>query len=102
MVMVVMTFNYSCTPADVESMALNFAASVKPVTKGLAWKVFLQRPEDNRSGGVYLFRDRTSAAEYLDGEYVKALRESPVVGNVSAEVFDVMLDASIEAGAPLG
>ena len=97
----VMTFNYSCTPVELEAMALDFAAKVKPVTEGLIWKIFLNRPEEHRSAGVYLFRDVASASNYLNGPFVKAMRESLIITNISAEVFEVMHQASINAHAPV-
>lgn len=100
--MAVMTFTYSCNQQALSELAMDFATHVKPEVEGLIWKIFLNNPDDRRSGGLYLFRNLQSAKAYLDGPYVQRLREAPIVSNVTTEIFRTMQEASLRAGAPLG
>jgi hypothetical protein len=99
--MAVITFSYSCRQQDLSDFALDFATNVKPRIDGLDWKIFLNQPELRRSAGVYCFRDIESAHDYVDGPYVEALRNAPVVREVTAQVFETMEEASLLTGAPL-
>jgi hypothetical protein len=99
--MAVITFSYSCPQQDLGDYALDFATHVKPQIDGLQWKIFLNQPELRRSAGVYCFRDIEAAHDYVDGPYVEALRNAPVVREVTAQVFETMEEASLLAGAPL-
>lgn len=97
----VVTFSYSCSQAALNEFAKDFASNVKPEIDGLEWKIFLNQPELRRSAGIYFFDDIESAHNYVDGPYVEALRNAPMVREVSAEVFETMEQASLMAGAPL-
>jgi len=35
-------------------------------TPGLVWKLWIEKREEGRSGGVYLFEDEASAAAYME------------------------------------
>lgn len=100
--MAVITFTYSCNQEALSELAMDFATQVKPEVEGLIWKIFLNNPDHQRSGGLYLFRNLQSATAYVEGPYVKRLREAPIVSNVTTEVFRTMREASIRTGAPLG
>jgi hypothetical protein len=99
--MVVIEFGYACSQEELEAMALDFAQNVKPTVKGLVWKIFLNRPESRRTGGLYLFESLQTAQEYSEGEFVRGLRQTPGVTDFSATVFSVMGQPSALAGAPL-
>ena len=99
--MAVITFSYSCSQAALDDFAIDFATNITPEVDGLEWKIFLNQPELRRSAGIYCFRDVESAHNYVDGPYVDALRNAPLVREVSAEVFQTMEEASLKAGAPL-
>ncbi|MEX2300362.1 MAG: YdhR family protein [Bryobacterales bacterium] len=99
--MAVITFSYSCPQEALSEFAVDFATNVKPRIDGLEWKIFLNQPELRRSAGLYCFRDMESAHNYVDGPYIEALRNAPVVREVSTQVFETMEEASLLTGAPL-
>lgn len=56
---------------------------------GLEWKLWLLDEKARTAGGVYLFRDESSALTYADGPVLAALREAGV-GDVSVRTSPVM------------
>jgi Putative mono-oxygenase ydhR len=65
---------------------------------GLEWKLWIANPETRSAGGIYLFRDEASAAAYLDGPVIAALRGNPSVREVRAHVYVVADDLSRRTG----
>jgi hypothetical protein len=99
--MAVITFSYSCNQRVLSEMAMDFATNVGPQLDGLRWKAYLNDQARRRAAGVYLFCDRQTARAYEAGPHVQALRESPMVADVHAEVFAIMDDPSLLSHAPL-
>jgi len=56
---------------------------------GLEWKLWVANPMANSAGGIYLFRDEASAAAYVAGPVIAALRQKPSVRDVRIRVYHV-------------
>lgn len=66
---------------------------------GLIWKTFVHDPSTRTRGAVYLFADRASAqARVAHAEAFARRQNAP---ETSIKVFDVYVEASRAAGAPL-
>lgn len=98
---VLVRFTYSCSEEELAGLARQFVDEVRPHTEGLVWKIFLHRPDERRTGGVYHFRDLASARAYTQGEFVKQLGQAPIVSDVSVEIFETMEELSRQTDAPL-
>jgi hypothetical protein len=98
---VVVRFTYSCSDDELARLARQYIEEVKPHVEGLVWKIFLHRPKDQQSGGVYLFKDQASAHAYAEGDFIQSLRQAPSVSDVSVGVFDTIPELSRQANAPL-
>jgi hypothetical protein len=61
---------------------------------GLEWKLWVASPPASSAGGIYLFRDEASAAAYVSGPVIAALRSSPSVRDVRIRVYLVDDDLS--------
>ena len=61
---------------------------------GLEWKLWVASPAEGSAGGIYLFRDEASAAAYVSGPVIAALRRSPSVRDVRVRVYIVDEDLS--------
>lgn len=98
---VIVEFSYKIPHAEIAAIASNFAGNVMPTVKGLIWKIFLDRPEADRSAGIYLFTDFAAAQAYVRGPVVAGLRKVPGISDVSSGAFEVLYEVSRRAGAPL-
>lgn len=98
----IVNFSYSLSQEQLLAGAQNFAENVRPKIDGLIWKIFLNKPEQGRAGGIYLFRDAESARNYVNGSIIEKLKQTPGLGDFSAEIFETMTEASIKAGASMG
>src|SRR5215469_16337623 len=56
---------------------------------GLEWKLWVSSPASSSFGGIYLFRDEASAAAYVSGPVIAALRANPSVRDVRIHVYVV-------------
>ncbi|HEY3253609.1 MAG TPA: YdhR family protein [Polyangiaceae bacterium] len=61
---------------------------------GLEWKLWVASPAANAAGGIYLFRDEATAAAYVSGPVLAALRSNPQVRDVRVRVYAVDDDLS--------
>ena len=61
---------------------------------GLEWKLWVASPAESSAGGIYLFRDEASAAAYVSGPVIAALRRNPSVRDVRIRVYVVDDDLS--------
>jgi hypothetical protein len=61
---------------------------------GLEWKLWVASPVSSSAGGIYLFRDDASAAAYVSGPVIAALRRNPSVRDVRIRVYAVDDDLS--------
>jgi hypothetical protein len=74
------------------SQYVEHAESLIPAMRelpGLAWKLWIVSEDGRRAGGLYLFRDRRSAEQYVSGPLVSQLKSSPTVRNVEVRVTPV-------------
>ena len=92
--------NFSITRGELETAWLDAAQPIAN-TPGLMWKVWLINEEKSEAGGIYLFENAEAVQSYVSGPIVASLKESPVVSNISAKVFDVMAYHSAVTRAPL-
>jgi len=72
-----------------EEMATIYSGLAEAIarTPGLVWKIWIESREDGRAGGIYLFTDEQSAANYLQ-EHTARLN-SFGVRDIRAGFFDV-------------
>jgi hypothetical protein len=61
---------------------------------GLEWKLWVTSPAASSAGGIYLFRDEASAAAYVGGPVIAALRRNASVRDVRIRVYVVDDDLS--------
>ena len=86
----ILQINFKIT-TSVKEYTTMVAPMVDPIAKtpGLEWKVWLFNEQDHEAGGVYLFRDESSAKAYLNGDLVAGMKKQPTIKDISAKVFDV-------------
>ncbi|MET0794016.1 MAG: YdhR family protein [Polyangiaceae bacterium] len=56
---------------------------------GLEWKLWIAGPAPNTAGGIYLFRDESSASAYIEGPIIAALRGNPNVREARVRVYAI-------------
>ena len=61
---------------------------------GLLAKIWLQDPETNTYGGVYLWADHEAYERYIKGEIFSAIKADRNLKNVESRVFGVFEDLS--------
>jgi putative monooxygenase ydhR len=79
---------FTTSAADYVKLVAPFADPIGAVP-GLDWKVWLMNEKDHEAGGIYLFKDESSANAYLSGEIVAGLKKQPTIKDISAKLFDV-------------
>lgn len=88
MVIVQVSYNYS---EDPETWAKAYTAERARMfvdLPGLEWKIWLDAPEERRTGGIYCFRDRASAEAYVNGPLLGRHRANPALSNLTVTVSD--------------
>jgi hypothetical protein len=68
---------------------------------GLIWKIWTYDPNSDRVGGIYLFRDATSAENYLNGPIVSSMKSIPGVSEFQTTVLAIDNDRSKVTRGPL-
>jgi hypothetical protein len=68
---------------------------------GLLWKIWLDRKEERRAGGIYLFIDRAAAEAYVAGPIVARMKANPDIGELELRRFDVRERMSAITRAPV-
>lgn len=66
------------------------AASAFGELPGLTAKIWLANREENTYGAVYLWRDRDSMEEFVNGDLFAAVKNSPNIANPTSRDFDVL------------
>lgn len=84
---------------DELTAACSGLAKVIGETPGLLWKIWNENRETGESGGIYLFVDEASAANYLK-EHMARL-QSMGFSNIRAKMFEVNQALSRMNNAPL-
>ena len=90
--MVILQVNYTyagISRADWEKRYSDEVATKFLSVDGLAWKVWLDAPDEPRVGGIYLFESMAQARAYLDGPIVARLKSNPAVENLETRLFNV-------------
>jgi hypothetical protein len=93
-------FNYNVPTTDFEQAVMPLADPIKAVP-GMLWKTWLLNAGQREAGGIYLFADDASLQTYLAGSIVAGIKSNPALSNISAKVFDVMVEPSAVTRAPL-
>jgi hypothetical protein len=70
--------------------------------RGLRWKIWIDEPTLQLSGGIYLFDTREDADAYLQGPIVARIKANPKITDLSMRVFEVREHVSKLTRAPLG
>jgi hypothetical protein len=81
---------FSIPRVDLEAAWLTGAQPIADVP-GLRWKIWLMNETEHTAGGIYLFESEAAVKAYLDGPIVEAAMASPVLSNIDAKVFDLMV-----------
>lgn len=68
---------------------------------GLLWKVWLLNEKDSEAGGIYLFADEASLAEYKASPLVSSVLAHPALSDFTIKQFEVMTEVSRITRAPL-
>jgi len=90
--MVILQVNYSykgISRADWEKRYTDAVAQKFLAVDGLAWKIWLDAPDEPRVGGIYMFETMEAAQAYLDGPIVAAIKANPAVENLETRLFNV-------------
>ena len=56
---------------------------------GLQWKIWPFNKDRTEGGGIYLFEDEESAAEYKTSDYVEVLREGDKYEDIEVKQFEL-------------
>ncbi len=68
---------------------------------GLHWKIWLDAPEDHRTGGIYHFKDRASADAYVNGPLMDRHRKNKALQNLQVRTFNTRDEMSRVTRAPI-
>jgi len=102
--MVIVQINYRRPDVPAEEWEARYTDELaKPFVdmKGLKWKVWLDDPVEQLSGGIYLFESRSEADAYLQGPIVARMKSNPHLRDLLIRVFDVREPMSRLTRAPL-
>lgn len=55
---------------------------------GLLAKIWLRDPDSGTFGGLYLWRDRESYRDYIEGDIFRAIQDDPSFDGVTSRGFD--------------
>jgi hypothetical protein len=102
--MIVLQVNYlfrNMTRAQWEQRYTDEMAEKFLSVDGLVWKIWLDSPDENRVGGLYLFETRAQADAYLAGPIVARMRANPDVTELETRVFNVRDRMSAITHAPV-
>lgn len=88
MVIVQVNYKYEGDPAAWAKNYTRERAEMFVNLPGLKWKIWLDAPEENRTGGLYLFEDRRSADAYVNGPLLARHRKNPAISDMQVRVFN--------------
>ena len=101
MVIVTVNYEYEGDPAEWAKAYTPERAEMFVNLPGLQWKIWLDAPEDKRTGGIYLFEDRASADAYSNGPLMDRHRNNPVLQNLQVRTFNTREEMSRMTRAPI-
>ena len=86
MVIVQVNYRYEGDPVEWAKAYTPERAAMFQDLPGLVWKIWLDAPEENRTGGIYLFRDRAAAEAYVNGPMLGRHRKNPAIHDLEVRV----------------
>ena len=103
--MVIVQINYRRPDMPAEQWASRYTDDIaKPFVDmpGLNWKIWIDEPEQQLSGGIYLFATRQEAEAYVNGPIVARMKAHTALSDLSIRIFDIRERVSGLTRAPLG
>ena len=101
MVIVTVNYGYNGDPEEWAKAYTPERAEMFVNLPGLKWKIWLDAPEDNRTGGIYLFNDRASADAYANGPLMDRHRKNPALLDLQVRIFNTREEMSRITRAPI-
>jgi len=102
MVIVQVSYNYAEDPEVWARAYTPERARMFVDLPGLAWKIWLDAPEEKRTGGIYCFQDRASAEAYVNGPLLGRHRANPALSNLTVTMSDTRDEMGRITRAPTG
>lgn len=102
--MVVLQINYRRPDMPAQEWDARYTDEIaKPFVdmQGLKWKIWIDEPTDQLSGGIYLFETRADAEAYLNGPIVARMKANNALADLSFRVFEIREHVSRLTRAPL-
>lgn len=100
MVIVTVNYSYAGDPVEWAKAYTKARAELFVDLPGLKWKIWLDAPEENRTGGIYLFEDRASAEAYANGPLLGRHRANPAISDLQVRLFNTRDDMGKVTRAP--
>lgn len=103
--MVILQINYRRPDMPAHEWAARYTDDIaKPFIemRGLKWKIWIDEPDLQLSGGIYLFDTREDADAYLEGPIIARMKANPNLADLSFRVFEIRERVSALTRAPLG
>ena len=101
MVIVTVNYGYEGDPVEWAKAYTPERAEMFVNLPGLKWKIWLDAPEENRTGGIYLFEDRASADAYANGPLMDRHRNNPTLLDLQVRTFNTREEMSRITRAPI-
>jgi hypothetical protein len=93
-------FKYSLSREEYENTVAPMGQTFADVP-GCLWKIWLLNEENSEAGGIYLFSDEASAAQYIESDLWKGVLSHPALSDFSIKQFGVLERVSRTTRAPL-
>jgi hypothetical protein len=101
MVMVTVNYEYEGDPVEWAKAYTPERAEMFVNLPGLLWKIWLDAPEDLRTGGIYHFEDRASADAYTNGPLMDRHRNNSLLQNLQVRTFNTRAEMNRITRAPV-
>ena len=102
--MVIVQINYRRPDMPSEEWGKRYTDDIaKPFIdmQGLKWKIWIDEPDQQLSGGIYLFATREEANAYIEGPIVARMKANTSLSDLSIRVFDIRDRVSELTRAPV-
>ena len=86
-------FNYSVSKEEYKEAIAPLVDKFAQLP-GLKWKVWILNAENKEAGGIYMFGDQESVADYLASSLAKIVTTHSALSNFSIKQFTVMKSES--------
>jgi hypothetical protein len=93
-------FTYSLSREEYENTVAPMGQTFADVPRCL-WKIWLLNEENSEGGGIYLFADEASVAQYIASDLWKGVLSHPALSDFSIRQFGVIESVSRTTRAPL-